>query len=481
MKPCPIDWPSESIHKSFCDTVCATGQGCKPKIGMSRTCRMVKDMLHYQATHDPQTELPNLDLLIEHADEALESGKTCNLVILLVHGLTDIGQHHGVAAALHAIREVSSRIRGTIQDGGLAARIHGDLFAAVCYDDQDVEVVAERMWAELARPIAWEGQEFMLVVAAGAVSSDDSPGAAEGLIQAGYAAAKHSLEQHVRGGVSRFTRDLGSRIERQYQVELRLRSALVDDRLSLALQAKVSAADGRILGAEALLRWHDAQLGRVPPSEFIPLAERNRSIADLSDWVLRQGLAQAAAWQQAGLTLNVAVNLSAIDLHRPDLVADIQRALTASGCEPSRLIIELTESAVAEKPDQAVRQLQALKRLGIGLALDDFGTGYSALSYLRRFPIDALKIDRSFVTDTPHDADAVAIVRSIVALAQSLGMKTVAEGVETAAQAAFLSDIGVDVLQGYLFMRPVSPEQFMGIVMPQSVLPQSQDAIVALQ
>ncbi len=171
-------------------------------------------------------------------------------------------------------------------------------------------------------------------------------------------------------------------------------------------------------------------------------------------------LAEAADWQRNGLDLAVAVNLSAVDLRQPHLVADVRAAIAASGCEPARVIVELTESAVAEDPDEAVTRLRALKDLGVSRSLDDFGTGYSSLSYLRRFPIDTLKIDRSFVTDTPHDPDAVAIARTIVALAHSLGMSTVAEGVENRAQAGFLRDLGVDVLQGYLYSPPIPPNQF---------------------
>ena len=462
--------PEMPGSKNLCDAECSMDeQGGMPCTQTCSSCRCIREILRYHASHDPQTKLPNLDLLIKHTSDALAVGRSCSVVFLIVLGVNEIGEHHGVAAALHAIQEVSSRIRARVLNGGLAARIQGDLFAVVSYE-QDAATLAHLLWADLTCPIHCEGEEFFLVVSAGVVGREQGGGTAEALIQNGYAAAKDCLDNNLRGGVRLFSHDLGQRIERQYQVEVRLRSALEGDGLSLMLQSKVAAEDGRLLGAEALIRWRDEKLGMVPPSEFIPLAERNGSITIISSWVLRQALAQARAWQLAGLDLSIAVNLSAIDLHHPDLVADIQNALSASGCDPSRLIIELTESAVAEDPDLAIKQMLELKSMGISISLDDFGTGYSSLSYLRRFPIDTLKIDISFVTDIPHDADAVAIVRSIVALAQSLGMQTVAEGVETAEQALFLRNLGVDVLQGYLFSRPMPPEQFLALAIPEKAL-----------
>ncbi|MEH8015764.1 bifunctional diguanylate cyclase/phosphodiesterase [Rheinheimera muenzenbergensis] len=426
------------------------------------SCPMIQDLLRYQATHDTQTGLANLDLLLERVEQRISRGHRCHLVVLMITGINDIGEHHGVAAGLYALRTIAKRIKDTLGDYGLAARMQGGLFAAVS-DNAAPQQLAQQLWQALNKPLLWHAEPLQLVVAAGVVNGAEHAGSAESLLQAGYAAAKDALSHNARGGINVFTAVLGQRLEHQYQVEMRLRSALLSDNLSLALQAKVCASGGHILGAEALVRWHDAHLGTVAPAEFIPLAERNGSIGKISAWVLAAALQQATTWHNAGLELTIAVNLSAIDLKNPELLANVQAALTASGCPPHKLIIELTESAVAEDPLQAIAQLQALKALGLSLALDDFGTGYSSLSYLHRFPIDTLKIDRSFVADTPADADAVAIVRSIVALAQALGMTTVAEGVETAAQAAFLRELGVNTLQGYFFSPPIPAEQFLAL------------------
>jgi EAL domain-containing protein (putative c-di-GMP-specific phosphodiesterase class I) len=258
---------------------------------------------------------------------------------------------------------------------------------------------------------------------------------------------------------------LGRRIKQEDLVKRRLQAAVASGSLTLALQPIVDSADGCLLGAEALAHWHDEELGTVPPSVFIPIAERYGLINKITSWVLHQALDEAVAWQRRGLDLGVAVNISAIDLHQPELVADIQLALTSSGCEPARLTIELTESVHADDPHLALHQLQAIKKLGVSLSLDDFGTGYSSLGYLLSFPIDTLKIDQSFVLGTPHNAESVVIVRAIIALARALGKSTVAEGIETKTQAEFLRDLGVDKFQGYFYSLPLSPEQFMALAL----------------
>ncbi|QEL55632.1 putative bifunctional diguanylate cyclase/phosphodiesterase [Chromobacterium paludis] len=459
-QPTDEEWtemPQDSILLSA-----ANAKHAYPWLAKENASPVVRALLRYQATHDIQTDLPNLDWLIEKTDQALAKGEKCSLIFLLVLGINEIGEQHGIAAALHALLIIAQRLQETMQDVGLAARIQGELFVAASAAP-DPLALAERLRSALTQPLAWRGHVFHLEVSIGLARSEDVGKQAESLIQAGYIAAKDELLHNPRGGVRLFTQELGQKQERQYQIQARLPSAIQQGALSLALQAKVGARDGRVHGAEALVRWRDAQLGDISPAEFIPLAERNGTITDISLWVLRQALAEAAAWQRAGLNLSVAVNLSAIDLQRPQLIDDVRAALAQAGGTPDILNVELTESAVAQDPQWAIEQLRALKRLGVGLSLDDFGTGYSSLSYLRRFPIDTLKIDQSFVADTPGDTDAGAIVRAIIALAKTLGMKTVAEGVETGEQALFLRKLGVDELQGYLFSRPLPPETFLSL------------------
>lgn len=419
-------------------------------------------------TRDRVTGLASRRLLFETGDAALKRGTAFSIVAVVLAGLFAIGKRYGLSAAEHALRTVARRLDVVLAGDGVLAKLEGELLAMMTFDPTS-EAVAERVCAEIRRPIPWGMIDLHLGAAVG-VAKADGNASAESLLRAAYAAALMSLTQNPRGGVTVFTPELGRDVLREARVEERLWKAVKDGALSLVMQAKARAADGRIIGAESLVRWKDAELGLVPPSEFIPIAERTGIIGDLRAWVMRRSLTEAAAWQRAGLDLSIAVNISAADFRQPDLAADIRDALAKAGCDPRRLVIELTESALVDDPLHATAQLKALKEMGVSLSLDDFGTGYSSLSQLRRFPIDTLKIDRSFVADTPDDAEAAAIARTIVALAQSFGMATVAEGVETAAQREFLCGLGVDVLQGYLVGRPVPPDRFRTLAAAPVVL-----------
>lgn len=447
---------STSFDEAFHDRLCWVENRC--------ICPMVQELLSYYASHDPQTGLANLDLLIERLGRDLNRGNITHVVTLMINGINEIGIHHSVAAGLYTLRTLSERIEVLLEGNGYAARMQGELFAVVSHG-ADPQNLATRLWEQLTQPIQWEGKPVQLVIAAGVVNGHQYLGSAERMLQDGLAAAKEQMANNKKGGIKLFTQAIVQRIERQYQIETHLRSALLNDGLSLVWQAKVCATSGKYLGAEALLRWKDPQLGVLSPTEFIPLAENNGTITDISKWVLRQAILEASSWHTENAELNVAINLSVHDLLRSDLIEDIKQTLLETDYNPKKLVIEVTESAVAKDPEKVIEQLYNLKAMGISISLDDFGTGYSSLSYLRRLPIDTLKIDRSFVIDTPEDADAVAIVNSIVALARILGMKTVAEGVETSEQAKFLRDIGVDILQGYLFSPPVPIKHFLALTM----------------
>lgn len=428
----------------------------------NRSRLAIEEALCYQASHNPLTGLFNSSHLLREAEKRLATGQSFTALVIVLTGVDRIGLLHGLDAIRDALHTIASRILHCLSNADLAAHLEGDVFAAIV-TACDVDELAIRIREEIIRPIRVGSRTFHVTAAIGLTRSECETPSAEELFQNGYAAIKTRLADHAYGGVSWFTPEVGQRIQYEDLLETRLRAALADNRLSMALQPKVCAAGGHIVGAEALVRWHDELLGAVPPCDFIPLAERNGLIGAITARVLGQALAEAAAWRRSGLDLTVAVNFSALDLKNPSLVDEVGAALAAAGCKPEQLVIELTESAVAENPRLAVKQLGDLKRLGVSLALDDFGTGYSSLSYLRSFPIDTLKIDRSFVKETPHDADAVAIARTIVALARALGLSTVAEGVETEDQAEFLRQLGVDVLQGFLYSRPLHPDQFRSL------------------
>jgi EAL domain-containing protein (putative c-di-GMP-specific phosphodiesterase class I) len=242
-------------------------------------------------------------------------------------------------------------------------------------------------------------------------------------------------------------------------LETDLRRAIRRDELLLHYQPKVDLASGRVTGAEALLRWQHAELGLIPPDRFIPIAEESGLIVEIGEWVVHRACAQMAEWRDLP-ELKIAVNVSRHEMVAGGLVDAVQQAMQRHGIAAGRLVVELTESMLMDRVDFTTRQLKALRALGVDLSIDDFGTGYSSMSYLRRFPLDELKIDRSFVAGTPADKAGTAIVQTIIALGHSLGMRVVAEGVETEEQRALLHSLGCDSFQGYLCSRPLAPEAF---------------------
>jgi EAL domain-containing protein (putative c-di-GMP-specific phosphodiesterase class I) len=268
--------------------------------------------------------------------------------------------------------------------------------------------------------------------------------------------AMYQAKDAGRGTYSFYSSDLDWRVREDMQMHNRLKDAIAQGHLSLHYQPQVDVATGDIKGAEALLRWHDPVLGQVCPARFIPVAESTGLILALSDWVLETACTQIAVWMQAGTPLRVAINVSAQQFRQFDLPEKVGNALARTGAQAQWLDIEITESSAMKQPDQAREQLDALVALGCRVALDDFGTGYSSLSYLKALPIHKLKIDKSFMNGIPHNASDVAIARAIIAMAKSLGLKLIAEGVETDAQLAFLRQYGCETYQGWLFAKAMS-------------------------
>ncbi|MBE0599198.1 MAG: EAL domain-containing protein, partial [Desulfuromonadales bacterium] len=258
-----------------------------------------------------------------------------------------------------------------------------------------------------------------------------------------------------------YSPEMNQRILATLELEGALRQALEREEFCLHYQPKVDLASGLVLGCEALVRWHHPQRGMVSPADFIPLAEETGLIVPLGTWVLKEACRQAKAWQDQGMPeLCVAVNLSARQFRKGDLPQIVREVLHSTGLDPRLLDLELTESMVMDNPTEAAQTMQHLKNLGVSLSLDDFGTGYSSLNYLRHFPVDSLKIDRSFIRDVATDPSGASVVTSIIAIAHNLGLTAVAEGVETREQLAFLAGCGCDIFQGYLFSKPLPAEEF---------------------
>jgi EAL domain-containing protein (putative c-di-GMP-specific phosphodiesterase class I) len=269
----------------------------------------------------------------------------------------------------------------------------------------------------------------------------------------------YQAKESGRGRASFYTQALAQSASERVFIERELRQAIRLNQLEIHYQPRVKLLDGSPVGLEALLRWRHPQMGLVPPAEFIPIAEQSGLILPIGEWVLRTACQQLKSWQDAGLpSVPVAVNVSALQFKQPDIVAVVSDALAESGLEPSSLELELTESLTVGNPELVTPKLEELKALGVSLALDDFGTGYSNLQYLKRFPLDVLKIDRSFVSDLPENVEGASIAKAIMNLAHSLGLRVVAEGIESDDQASFLMQEGCAVGQGYLYSRPLSAD-----------------------
>jgi diguanylate cyclase (GGDEF)-like protein len=431
---------------------------------------------------DPLTGLPNREALLWRLEGALQHAQRHGSVgAVLLFGLDRFGQIndalgptvgdellHAVALRLVAgLREsdVVAR-RGEAANTVLLARGSGDEFTVLLpliEREEDAAVVARRLIGRLASPFAVAGQELFLSCRVGiAVFPGDSSDKDTILQQAGVAM------RHVRGAstvggarLAFYSDRLNASTLDRLTLERELHHALERDELRLHYQPQVDLVSGRLRGAEALVRWQHPQRGLLGPGEFIGVAEASGLIGRLGHWVLREALRQLAQWRREGLALaQLSVNVSSLQLQRGALSEDVREALADSGVDGPSLCLELTESAIIDSGAQVTDTLARIKQLGVQLALDDFGTGYSSLTHLRRFPIDELKIDRSFVTDCDSDASIAAIAGAIIAMAHRLGLRVVAEGIETEPQREFFRVNGADAFQGYLFARPLPATEF---------------------
>jgi diguanylate cyclase len=433
------------------------------------------------ANYDAVTGLPNRRLFTKEVERALHlaqrHGHKSALLQVNLDRFKQINETLGNAAGDALLREVAQRIdKGTrdedaaarlaAQDAAGVSRIGGDEFAVLLERIDKVDgasVVARRLLEVLAQPYHVAGQEVVVTASVGIALCPDDANEPEELLQHASAAVNYAKQQS-RNSYQFFSRDINARAHERLSLENQLRRALDRDEFVLHFQPKVDIATGQIKGAEALIRWNHPELGFVAPARFIPLAEETGLIVPIGEWVLQSACAASARWATQGLgELCVAVNVSGAQFRQPGFHRVLQNVPRFSNGAP-RVALELTEGTVMDDAEQSVRALRAIKDLGLQLAIDDFGTGYSSLSYLKRFPLDELKIDRSFVNDVATDAGDAAIVSTIISLANSLGLRVVAEGVETSAQLAFLQQKRCDQYQGYLFSRPLPSEAFSALL-----------------
>jgi diguanylate cyclase (GGDEF)-like protein len=419
--------------------------------------------LHRQANHDALTGLPNRSLFTDRLNQAMahaarDQRQFAVLVLDLDRfKLINDSLGHGVGDQL--LCHVAHKLKGVLRATDTVARAGGDEFMLILEDvlDRDsVSLVAQKLVAAISEPCILGVTELHTSPSIG-VSLFPLDGETADVLLARADEAMYAAKKRGRSTYQFF--ELGMEIfsHQRLQVENDLRRALIQEQFELHYQPKIDIASGTMKSVEALLRWRHPTRGLVPPSEFIPLAEETGLILSIGHWVLREACRQAREWQIAGLPfLRVAVNLSPVQFRQPGFLAVIRAALDDHDLEPRYLEIEVTESTVMSHAEGSIETLEELSRMGVIVAIDDFGTGYSSMSYLRRFPIDKLKIDRTFIRDLVGSADDTSIVRAIISLAHSLRLKVVAEGVETAAQLEQLKVMGCDQYQGFL-MSPAVP------------------------
>jgi diguanylate cyclase (GGDEF)-like protein len=439
--------------------------------------REAEQRLAQLAQFDALTGLANRSLfhdrLVQAIARAHRSERRLALLFLDLDRFKEINDSLGHEAGDRVLQEAGARLRRSLREGDSVARLGGDEFTAILEDVEGAEQlrgVAKKLQRAFAEPMAFEGRDLFVTLSIGIALYPRDGDDAESLLKHADT-AMYKAKSEGRDTFQFYAAAMSAAAHERLTIEGSLRQALERGEFVLHYQPVVRLASGEISSVEALVRWRHPEEGLVLPGRFIGPAEQNGLIVPIGAWVLQEACAQAARWQAAGLRpLRVAVNLSARQFRKPGLVDTIQQALRAAALHPQWLTLEITESLLMENPAAGGAVLEALRALGASMALDDFGTGYSPLAYLKHFPLDVIKIDRSFVRDIPADADDAAIVKATIGLASSLGMLTTAEGVETPEQLAFLQEQGCRYGQGFLFSPALEPDALAAMLREERIL-----------
>jgi diguanylate cyclase (GGDEF)-like protein len=431
--------------------------------GIAIERRRSEERIGHMAHHDDLTGLPNRALLDDRLAQALVQarriGSRVALLFMDLDGFKFINDSFGHAVGDATLRAVAARLSGVLREGDTVARLGGDEFVLMLVDldrAEDAAQVAQKILAALAQPLLVNARSLHVSGSIGVSVYPDDGATGEQLLRHADV-AMYRAKQRGHGAYQCYTEDMGLQAREHLELKVALRQALEQGEFELQYQPQVDLKTGHVSAMEALIRWHHPVLGMVSPGRFIPLAEETGLIVPIGEWVLRTACAQLKAWHEAGhVELCVSVNVSARQFQGHDVAAVVRQVLGECGLKGESLELELTESALMLDTDIVLQTLRDLKSTGVQLALDDFGTGYSSLSHLKRFPIDVLKIDQSFTFDLTASAEAASITRAIIAMARSLDMATVAEGVETVEQFNFMVEHQCDRVQGYYFSRPLS-------------------------
>ena len=439
--------------------------------------KLTEQRIHHIAQHDVLTGLPNRSLLQDRLSQAVtystRTGHTVWVMLIDLDRFKFVNDSMGHKAGDVLLMTIAARLRSALRDADTVARLSGDEFVVILTEHADEPLsadIVQRLMDSVAQPVILGSKEFFVTCSIG-VAVYPTEGAADSLIEQADI-AMYRAKKVGRNNFQFYTPAMNEEAMERVRIESALRNALERNEFMLHYQPQVNLESGQIVGMEALIRWQHPELGVVAPGRFISVAEETGLIVPIGAWVMRTACAQNKAWQDAGLgSLRVAVNLSARQFGAPNLMADIAAVLEHTGLAANLLEIELTESLFMSDVTLAVELLHAMKKLGVNLSIDDFGTGYSSLSYLSRFPIDVLKIDRSFVSDITRDASDAAIVASIIALAHNLKLDVIAEGVETVEQLDYLRRHGCDQMQGYYFSKPLAAADFEQLLRQKRSLP----------
>jgi len=418
--------------------------------------------LAHLAHHDPLTDLPNRLLFTDRAEQALASAQIhkrgCALLLLDLDHFKIINDSLGHNVGDQLLKAVGERLQGLFGPGVTLARLGGDEFAVLaesCPQVVQAAALAQRILDAMKDPVIFDGHQLFISVSIGISLFPSDALSAEQLLR-NADSALFKAKSAGREGYALYTEELTAHAQHRVEMAGELRRALDQQELRVYYQPVHDLQDSRLIGVEALVRWQHPERGLVPPGEFIPIAERTGLIADIDAWVMDQACRQMCQWLAEGAPLTfLAVNVSSRLFARRELYGQVAKVLHDTGLDPAFLELEVTESAVMEDPEVALEQMHRLRELGLRLAIDDFGTGYSSLLRLKRLPVQKLKIDQGFVAGLPWDEDDAAIVRVVIALAQSMGMQVHAEGIEQVEQARFLLEQGCDLGQGYWFGRPM--------------------------
>jgi diguanylate cyclase (GGDEF)-like protein len=433
--------------------------------------KKAEEQIKYLATHDVLTGLPNrasFNQLMEFSiKSARRNNRKCAILFIDLDRFKVINDSLGHAAGDALLIEVGHRLRSCVRESDVTIRLGGDEFIVMLNevsDNEQAAKVARKVLAAISPSFTLSGQECNTTASIG-IAMFPADGTDVETLTKNADLAMYLAKEDGKNNFRFYTKGVKTPSIERLMLETSLRHALERDQFSLHYQPKVDLFTGQITGVEALLRWMHPTLGLLPPMQFIPLAEETGLIVPIGRWVLKEACAQNMAWQSQGLhAVSMAVNISPRQFVDENLLSDIDDALVRSGMPPALLQLEVTESMVMQNIQRATKLLDEVQSRGIRLAIDDFGTGYSSMSLMKQFPIDTIKIDRSFVRDLPDDSEDKAIAQAIISMGKALGMTVVAEGVENAEQETFLRNLACDEMQGFLFSKPVTPEEIASLL-----------------